>query len=184
MSGPRLAGMRTRLRRLLVPILVLAVAACGGAVSSSTPTPTPAPTVQPSTAPSIEPTLAPTDGATVGATDPAEPSQTDTEWGRIWDAVPADFPRHPGATPAEDVSPDPVSAAYALPDGDPAEVAEWMQTSLEMATYSTEGLSGPFEDGGYVLDSVGDGDCRIETKVTPMGTLIVVTVRYGAACPF
>jgi len=171
--------MLTRPRRspLLLPALALALAACGGAASSSVPaTPTPLPTtaVTPTTA------AAPTDGAT----DPAEPSQTDTEWGRIWDALPAEFPRYPGGTIAEDVSPDPVSAAFALAEGDPAQIAEWMQTSLEMATYSTEGLSGPFEDGGYVLDSVGDGDCRIQTKVTPMGTLIIVTVRYGAACPF
>lgn len=168
--------MSTRPRRsltillpaLAVAALAVALAACGGAASSPTPAPT------------AEPTAAPTDGAT----DPAAPSQTDTEWGRIWDALPEDFPRYPGGTPAEDVSPDPVSGAYALAEGDPAQIAEWMQTSLEMATYSTEALSGPLEDGGYVLDSTGDGDCRIRTTITPMGTLIVVTVRYGAACPF
>ncbi len=161
--------MSTRSRRslLLLPAIALALAACGGAGSSSTPTAV------------VEPTATPTDVAT----DSAEPNQTDTEWGRIWDALPADFPRYPGGTIAQDVAPEPVSAAYALAEGDPIQIAEWMQTSLEMATYSTEGLSGPFEDGGYVLDSVGDGDCRIQTKVTPMGTLIIVTVRYGAACP-
>lgn len=165
---------RSRRSRLVVPLLALTLAACGQAGASADPDPT-------STAPAtVEPTAAPT-GA---ATDPAEPSQTDTEWGRIWDALPADFPRYPGGTLAEDVSPDPVSAAYSLSEGDPAQIAEWVQTSLEMATYSTEGLSGPFEDGGYVLDSVGDGECRIRTTVTPMGTLILVTVRYGAACPF
>ena len=94
------------------------------------------------------------------------------------------FPTLSGRTIADDASPDPVSAAYAIAEGDPAQIAEWMQTSLEMATYSTEGLSGPFEDGGFVLDSVGDDDCRIQTTITPLGTLIIVTVRYGAACPF
>ena len=179
MSGPRLSGMSTRSPRsqLLLSILALTLAACGGTGS----TPTPATTIPPTAA--TEPTAAPTTEPTDDATQPADPSQTDTEWGRIWDALPPDFPRYPGATIAEDVSPEPVSAAYALPDGDPAEIAEWMQTSLEMATFSTEGMSGPFEDGGFVLDSVGDGDCRIQTTVAPKGSLIIVTVRYGAACP-
>ena len=54
---------------------------------------------------------------------------------------------------------------------------------MEGATYSTESLSGPLEDGSFVLDSVGDGDCRIQTTIAPQGGLILVTVRYGAACP-
>ena len=58
---------------------------------------------------------------------------------------------------------------------DPAEIARWIQTNLELATYSTEGLSGPLEDGSYVLDS-GDGHCRMQTRVTPQGSLILVTV--------
>jgi hypothetical protein len=174
---------RPRRSQFVVPLLALALAACGGAGVSADPDPTPtAAATDPAPTPDV--TIEPTAAQTDDATDPGEPSQTDTDWGRIWDAVPADFPRYPGGTIAEDVSPEPVSAAYAFAEGDPAQIAEWMQTSLEMATYSTEGLSGPLEDGGYVLDSVGDGGCRIQTKVTPMGTMIIVTVRYGAACPF
>lgn len=150
-----------------LPVLGLALMACTPAGSS--PTPTAEPTAKPTEAPPES--QAPVVG------------QTDTEWGRIWDAVPAGFPRYPGSTPADDASPDPVSAAYAIASGDAAEIAGWMQTNLELATYSTEGLSGPFEDGSYVLDSVGDGDCRMQTRVTPQGSLILVTVRYGAACP-
>lgn len=54
---------------------------------------------------------------------------------------------------------------------------------METATYSTEGLSGPLEDGSYVLDSVGDGGCRIQTTIAPQGGLTLVTVLYGADCP-
>ena len=79
--------------------------------------------------------------------------------------------------------PEPVSDAYAVPDVDPAEIAFMLQTAMENATYSTEGLSGPFEDGRFVLDSVGDAGCRIETRIVPQGSLVHVTVRYGAACP-
>ncbi len=109
--------------------------------------------------------------------------QTDTEWGRIWDDVPPGFPRFPGSTVADDAAPEPASLRLAVPDGDPQAIAAWMQAALETATYSTEGLSGPFEDGSLVLDSVGDGDCRIETVVAPLGGMTFVTVRYGAACP-
>lgn len=120
---------------------------------------------------------------------PTEPTaspattQTDTEWGRIWDALPAGFPVAPGGTVADDASPDPVTTTLAYPTGEPAAIASWMQTALETATYSTEALSGPFEDGSVVLDSVGDGGCRIQTVVAPAGGLILMTIRYGAACP-
>ena len=64
------------------------------------------------------------------------------------------------------------------------EIATWLQSRLELATFSTEALSGPLEDGSFVLDSVGDEDCRIETTVAPAGGLTIITVRYGADCPF
>jgi hypothetical protein len=111
-------------------------------------------------------------------------SQTDTDWGRIWDGLPASFPEIPGATVSEEAGSDgPVSATFNVPGGDPAEIAQLLQTELEIATYSTEALSGPLEDGSFVLDSVGEGDCRIETTVRPMGDTSLVTIRYGAACP-
>jgi len=112
-----------------------------------------------------------------------EAGQTDTEWGRIWDAVPAEFPRFPGATPADDATGDPASARFAVVGGDPLAIAEWMQDALETATFSTEAMNGPAEDGGYVIDSVGDGGCRIETRIAPLGDRTFVTVLYGAGCP-
>jgi hypothetical protein len=122
-------------------------------------------------------------GVSPAVTAAPETSQTDTEWGRIWDDLPDGFPIFPGATPADDATPDPVSGIFAIPEGDPAEVAGWMQAALETATYSTEALSGPFEDGSVVLDSVGEGDCRIQTVVAPAGGLTLMTIHYGAACP-
>ena len=111
-------------------------------------------------------------------------TQTDTDWGRIWDALPAAFPVYPGAVETEEAGGgEPVSATFstaAAADG----LATWMQSRLELATYSTEALSGPLEDGSFVLDSVGDEDCRIQTTVAPAESLTIITVRYGAACPF
>ena len=76
-----------------------------------------------------------------------------------------------------------MSATWAVSGADVAELAGWYQASLEGATYSTEALSGPMEDGSFVLDSVGSGDCRIQVTMAPTGGLVLVTVRYGAACP-
>ena len=146
------------------------------------------PTSTSSGAPSTTPRGIPSAGASAEAS-PAAPSiavgtQTDTEWGRIWDSVPAGFPRFPGSTIADDASPEPASVRYAIAGGgDPADIASWMQSALETSTFSTQALSGPLEDGSFVLDSVGEGDCKIRVTVAPMGGLIFVTVLYGAACP-
>ena len=178
--------MHTRPRRLVVSasvvLLTLAAIACtpGGSTSAPTASGPAGSSGSVSTAPSDGPSEAPS-GA---AASPSEAmSQTDTEWGRIWDAVPAGFPTYRGSTPAEDAGVGPASASYAIDSGDAGEIASWMQTALETATYSTEALSGPLEDGSFTLDSVGGGDCRILTTITPMGGLQVITVQYGAACP-
>jgi hypothetical protein len=93
------------------------------------------------------------------------------------------LPRFPGSSIADPTGPEPVSARYAVPDGDAQAIATWMQDALEIATFSTLGLNGPMEDGGYVIDSTGEGDCRIQTTVTPLGDVTFITVLYGAACP-
>lgn len=168
------------LRARCLTLSILAVAMTLGAC-----TPTGSATATPDDASSAVPTTAPPTATPVepGASGTPTAGQTETEWGTIWDAVPEGFPRYPGGVDAADATSDPVSAVYAIESADPAEVADWMQTSLELATYSTEALSGPLEDGSYVLDSVGDADCRIQTRVTPLGTMILVTVLYGADCP-
>jgi predicted small lipoprotein YifL len=161
-----------RLRPLILLALTASVAACGWAGPGATPDdPSEVPTVAPSSARSAVPSTA------------AAMSQTDTTWGRIWDGVPAGFPRFAGGRSADDATPEPVSDVYVVEGGDATAIASWLQSSMEGATYSTESLSGPLEDGGFVLDSVGDGDCRIQTTIAPQGGLILVTVRYGAACP-
>ena len=184
--------MHTRSNRPPVPVLLLAtlavtllLAACGPASSTATNTPSIAPTVAPSTSTTGEaPSAAASQDASPSAPSAAGGTQSDTEWGRIWDDVPSGFPRYPGSSVADDTSPEPVSATYAIAGGgDPAQIASWMQAALETATFSTEALSGPLEDGSFVLDSVGEGGCRIQVAIAPMGGLTFVTVRYGAACP-
>lgn len=175
--------MTQRPRRPFLAIglfVVAAVAACAPADPGSTAPGTTAPSA---TVAQPSPTDAAPDASSPPVTQAPTTSQTDTDWGRIWDALPAGFPLFPGGTPAEDAGIGPASATYAIEGGDPAEIATWMQTALETATYSTEALSGPLEDGRFVLDSVGDGDCRIQVEAIPMGGLTFIVVRYGAACP-
>jgi hypothetical protein len=170
--------MSTRSRRLpsVIPLtLVVLLGACGSADQSATSSPSGAPTGAPGPTASGE--------ASAPASSPAAGTQTDTAWGRIWDDVPPGFPTFPGSTIADDSSPEPVSATYSVANDDTAVIATWMQAALENASFRTEALSGPFEDGSFVLDSVGRGDCRVQVLVVPMGGLTFVTVRYGAACP-
>jgi hypothetical protein len=172
------AGMTMRPRRLALGLLIViagvALAACGGTGTASTPAPP---------APSGAPTDPATTAPPASAPASAGTGQTDTEWGVIWDGVPEGFPRYTGARDADDATAQPVSDAYVVEGGDPAEMAAWLQAAMEGATYSTEGLSGPLEGGDFVLDSVGDEGCRIQTSIVPQGGLVLVTVRYGADCP-
>ena len=109
-------------------------------------------------------------------------TQTDTEWGRIWDALPAGFPRYPGATPADDAAATPASARYEVSGSDPEAIAAWLKAGMETARFHTD-LSGPLEDGSLTLDSVGDAGCRIQTTIAPLGGMTFVTVLYGSDCP-
>jgi hypothetical protein len=170
--------MSTRVRRLLLTLpLAVLVAGCG---SSPNPSQSAA-AIPPSESSSASaPSEAPASAAPSAA--PAV-GQTDTDWGRIWDAVPAGFPRYPGSTPADDAAPEPASARFAVAGGDPAAIATWMQDALETATFSTLGLNGPAEDGGYIIDSTGEGDCRVQTTIAPLGDVTFITVLYGADCP-
>jgi len=161
--------MQTRTRRIhpiLFVVAILAAAVTLAACGTDDPTTSATPADSPSAA----------SAASTG-------TQTETGWGRIWDDVPAGFPKFPTSTVADDISPDPVSGTYAVDNDDTAQIAGWMQNALETASLRTESLSGPLEDGGFVIESVGQGDCRIQTSVRPMGGLTFVVVRYGAACP-
>ncbi|HYN49155.1 MAG TPA: hypothetical protein VER83_09840 [Candidatus Nanopelagicales bacterium] len=170
--------MRPRPHALLLAAgLAFVVAACGG---SGTPT-------QP-TSPTLAPTPPrPTDVPGGGDRTPApSPGTFEIAWGTAWDALPPGFPVPPDATPADpgDPADGPVSGAF-VADGAPDDVARAMQTGLGTAGYSTEALSGPFEDGSLVIDSVGlDPACRVQTRVRELGGTTMITVLFGASCPW
>jgi hypothetical protein len=171
--------MPARHRRLasLVP-LVLVLTACGPSAPGGPSSP--GASGEPG-APSASLSGQPSNAGPTSAAS-SDVSQTDTAWGRIWDGLPRGFPRYPGATQADDASAEPSSGRYAVPGGEPGEIAAWLQAAMETATFSTD-VSGPLEDGSFSLDSVGDGRCRIQTTIAPLGGLTFVTVLYGADCP-
>ena len=134
----------------------------------------------------------PTAGPVTAATSSAAPEtsgtltigQTDTEWGRIWDALPAGFPKIPGSTPSDETATGPASATLTV-DGNVAKaVAMTTESNLKAAGYRTDALSGPLEDGTYTLEMTGSAaGCRIMVTAKPTGSLTTVTVLYGAVCP-
>jgi hypothetical protein len=176
----------TALRRwpahLPVPILaiglVLGAAACG-------PTgPTPRSTAN--AAPSVAPSLTPVPGGSTGARSPSgSVSQTDTqtEVGRIWDALPKSFPRIAGAVPIETGS-GPTSGTFAV-GTDLASALATIRAGLTGLGYNVD-VGSPLEDGTVVLDAGGgdEPECRIEVRFTPLSGTITMAVLYGAACPF
>ena len=168
-TGPRV--------RLLAAGLVLVVAACGG---SGTPTP-------PATANHAPTPPAPTDVPGGGdITAAPTPGTFEIAWGAAWDALPPGFPVPPGAKPADPGDPAEglVSGAFVV-DGAPDAIAGAMQNGLGVAGYSTVALGGPFEDGSLVIDSVGrNPECRVQTRVRELGATTMITVLFGAACPW
>ena len=112
---------------------------------------------------------------------PARPRPTGA---RIWDSLPSDFPSYPGAEPGEEAATGPASADLVVSGADAKGIATTLQTKLQAAGYTTAGLAGPLEDGGYVLDMTGSpAGCMLQVSATPTGSLTRVTILYGASCP-
>jgi len=187
--------MPSRTRRPRAPIaavasVVLVVALVAGCTAAATPAPSPAPSeaASPSPSPSAgPPTTAPSASPSASpATASASPAgQTTTDWGRIWDAVPAGFPVHPDAEATVPTSA--VSGAWVLSGTDATAdaVTSWYRSALEAAGYRTDAVTGPFEDGSEVIDSIGSSaDCKVQTRVEPHADQAMVTILFGAACPF
>jgi hypothetical protein len=187
--------MPTRPPLPALALVVLLAAACG-AGATATPRPTNAPSLAPSAAaqrtagttpaPTAEPTprLTPVPGGASSEPEPpvgGNPGTTLTEWGRILDEVPGDFPIHPGAEPAE-LPEGPNSGAWSV-GADTEAVATWYRDHLEAGGFTIDNLSTPLEDGSRVLDIRTDlPECRIELTFRPADGSTMIVVMYGAGC--
>ena len=161
-------------------VLALAAAGCGplNSTSSGSGSLPPGPTA--SATPDLTPVL--TDpGATPG---PTLPGHTDTAWGRIWDALPITFPTWPGARPTE-TGEGPASAILDAGAAEPAAVASFYESALGAAGFSTVSMSGPREDGSREIEATaGEAGCHARITVTPLGGTTIITILFGADCPF
>ena len=167
---------RPRLMLSLATAMLVAVVSSCTTDSTATPGPSGSPTAAPST-----PSAVPTDSdATPAGT---APSQTATEWGRIWDGLPDGFPEYPGAAPTE-TGAGAASAILDVGDVEPAEVAGYYVPALERLGYSTMAQSDPREDGSIEVEWAGETTCLIRITATPTGGTTVVEVLYGSGCPF
>ena len=187
MTDPNRPSARASLFSALVATTLLA-AACGGdglaptspaAASSRSSAPSPASVAS---SPRTELTPVP-GGSTPSPVAPSgTPTQTDTAWGRIWDAVPPSFPRLPASAPADSIT-GPVSGAFVV-DAAPTAATATLKRLLDGAGYTTD-QSGPLEDGSFVLDSTGaSAGCKVQTTLAPQAKSTLMTILFGAVCPF
>jgi cell division septation protein DedD len=182
MSGGRYDDWVMPQRRSPAALAVALVAALVVSACAATPPPT-----NQSSSPTSSPTaeLTPVPGGST-AESPAlvsPPTQTDTEWGRIWDALPPGFPLPQDAVPTE-TGEGPASASLAVGAAAP-NVASFMQNALTGAGFSIESVEGPSEDGSFTINAVGpDTACQAQVRVRPLSGTTNVVVMYGAACPF
>ena len=166
---------RRRLVGLLVATMVVLVA-CDPGRTTTTPNTTAQPTAPAASAPT---------GTAVASDGGIQTSQTDTDWGRIWDSLPKSFPRYQGSTAGDEAATGAASAIVLVQTAAAKAIATFYQTALETGGYRTDGLSGPMEDGGYVLDMSGPiAGCELQVTAAPTGGLTTVTILFGAACPF
>ena len=161
---------------------MLLVAAALTLLAGCTTTTTPSPTSNLVTATPTSPTATPgpTDAPSPG---PTKPGQTDTDWERIWDDIPADFPAYPAARPTE-AAQGPASAVLDAGTAKPAQVTEFYRSAFAAAGFTVVSRDGPREDGSYELVVSSQGSCHIRITTAPLGASTIITIMYGVQCPF
>lgn len=159
----------------LLLIGALAASACS-ATAAGTPTAPGQSTARPTDVASAPPASAePT---------PQLPSQSETSWFRIWDAIPDSFPEPIDAAIA-DPQTGPVSAAWTVPVTavSAPELAGFYRDAIDELGWAPI-VDGPLEDGSFTVYSSDGYGCETLTTILPRGDESLVTVLFGAGCPF
>lgn len=166
----------------LLPILLIALVLLGAACN---PTATSLPSRSATTSTAPEPSLTPVPGgpsSPAGSASAGLPTTTETDFGQIWDALPPSFPILPGQQPA-DPGAGPTSGSFVVNMDAPTASAA-IRTALEARGWSVV-VGSPLEDGTVVLEASGPREgCATEVRFTPMSGTVVMSVLYGAECPF
>ena len=162
----------------VVPIVTIALAVFAAGCG---PTPnTQAPARSPGSSIGLTPVpggpASPVVGATIGP-----PTTTETEFGTIFDALPPSFPKLLGQEPAE-TGAGPTSGSFAA-NMSVADARKIIEVSL-VAQGWTVAVGSPLEDGSVVLEAKGTAGCKAEVRFTPRSGTVMMSVLYGAACPF
>jgi hypothetical protein len=168
------AGSIALLAVLTAAVAALSIAGCSPPPSGSAAPPTGGASNPPGT-------------ATTPPSSVVPPSQTDTAWGRIWDALPPSFPEPPNARPATDTGASPSSAQLTVPDARGGlvreQVVQFYLDGLTAAGYAVN-RDGPLEDGSVTVATSKGVACQVQASVWPIEGGVIVTVLYGAGCPF
>ncbi len=182
-------GMRIAARPLAALALAALLGACTAGPAASVPTATasPAPTSAVSAAVETSGPTASSEPSDPASAEPTAPDATpvgttQTSWGRILNAVPAEFPVFAGATTA-DAPPDGAVSGAWVATASASDVAAWYQRALVAANWAKVDDGGALEDGSHVLDVQGDlPECKAQVTVKPAGGSTMITVLYGAGC--
>ena len=168
------------LRPILAIALVVGAAACSPS-ASSTPRPSGAAYSAIAPTPSLTPFPGGPSSPPAGASI-VVPSTTETEFGRIWDALPPSFPIPPGSI-RTDPPGGPSSGSFAL-GMTVDDAARAMAAALAALGWTVE-VGSALEDGTVVLDAGGPREgCAAEVRLTPLSGTVSMSVLYGADCPF
>lgn len=177
--GPFSSGTyHPRVKRPILALLL--IGALAPAACSTTPSGTP-------TTPG-QATAGPTGGASAPpeSIDPTPqlPSQSETAWFRIWDAIPDSFPEPIDAAIADPES-GPVSGAWTVPVTavSAPELAGFYRDAVDELGWAPI-VDGPLEDGSYTVYSSNGYGCETLTTILPRGDESLVTILFGAGCPF
>ncbi|MEO5704166.1 MAG: hypothetical protein ABIZ52_03700 [Candidatus Limnocylindrales bacterium] len=162
----------------ILTLMPLVVGACGfgpGQTSSSPGASQTAASLGPETDPPV----------VIESIDPNLPPQSDTEWGPIWNSLPASYPVFAGAEVA-DAEQGPVSGAFTVASNvaAPLVIAEFYRDALEEQGFGGTGLDGPLEDGSFTVWSSNSYGCDSLVTILPRGTESYITVLYSAGCDF
>ena len=87
---------------------------------------------------------------------------------------------------SEEAATGPASATLVVEGAVAKEIATWMNEQLWLDGFAIESLSGPLEDGSYLIEAErdsGDSGCRLQVSAVPLGSLTTITILYGASCP-
>ena len=129
------------------------------------------------------PVASPGNSGMGASTAPSPPTQSETDFGLVWDATPLSFPAYPGAVPATEAGLGPASALLAVDAADPDAVATFYRDVLG-ARGMVASVDGPLEDGARIVSGSNAAGCEVEVDVRPTGTTTFIVVLYGAGCPF